>query len=86
MSEQEAIDLLVNRAEQARVEFLQLDQQQVDEIIKQMTLAGVEQYMELAKLAVEETKRGVFEDKCTKNLFATEEIYHSIKNNRTVGV
>jgi acetaldehyde dehydrogenase/alcohol dehydrogenase len=86
MSEQEAIDLLVNRAEQARVEFLQLDQQQVDEIIKQMTLAGVEQYMELAKLAVEETKRGVFEDKCTKNLFATEEIYHSIKYNRTVGV
>ncbi|MFZ3171840.1 MAG: aldehyde dehydrogenase family protein [Carboxydocellales bacterium] len=86
MSEQEAIDVLVNRAEQARVEFLQLDQQQVDEIIKQMTLAGVEQYMELAKLAVEETKRGVFEDKCTKNLFATEEIYHSIKYNRTVGV
>jgi len=31
--------------------------------------------MELAKAAVEETKRGVYEDKIIKNLFATEYIY-----------
>ncbi|MEO2873753.1 bifunctional acetaldehyde-CoA/alcohol dehydrogenase, partial [Lacticaseibacillus paracasei] len=42
--------------------------------------------MELAKLAVDETGRGVWEDKAIKNMFATEEIWHSIKNNKTVGV
>ena len=42
--------------------------------------------MELAKLAVEETNRGIYEDKITKNMFATEYIYHSIKYEKTVGI
>ena len=42
--------------------------------------------MELAKMAVEETGRGIYEDKITKNMFATEYIYHSIKYEKTVGV
>ncbi len=40
----------------------------------------------LAKLAVEETGRGVYEDKCIKNIFATEYIWHSIKKDKTVGI
>ena len=51
-----------------------------------MTLAGLDKHMELAKMAVEETGRGVYEDKITKNMFATEYVYHSIKNEKTVGV
>ena len=35
-----------------------------------MALAGLEAHMRLAKLAIEETKRGVYEDKITKNLYA----------------
>ncbi|NLI60637.1 MAG: bifunctional acetaldehyde-CoA/alcohol dehydrogenase, partial [Clostridiales bacterium] len=58
---------------------------QVDRIVKAMTLAGIDQHMKLAKMAVEETKRGVYEDKIIKNLFATEYIYHSIKYEKTVG-
>lgn len=42
--------------------------------------------MRLAKLAVEETKRGVYEDKALKNMFATESIWHNIKNNKTCGI
>ncbi len=42
--------------------------------------------MELAKMAVEETGRGIYEDKITKNMFATEYVYHSIKYEKTVGV
>ncbi|MCB6949659.1 bifunctional acetaldehyde-CoA/alcohol dehydrogenase, partial [Roseburia faecis] len=57
-----------------------------DNIVKQMALAGLEQHMVLAKMAVEETGRGVYEDKITKNLFATEYIYHNIKYNKTVGI
>ncbi|EIA23478.1 iron-containing alcohol dehydrogenase, partial [Candidatus Arthromitus sp. SFB-1] len=37
-------------------------------------------------LAIEETKRGVFEDKVIKNLFATEYIHHDIKHIKTVGI
>ena len=51
-----------------------------------MSMAGLERHMELAKMAVEETGRGIYEDKITKNMFATEYIYHSIKYGKTVGV
>ena len=80
------IDGYVEKAQKALDEFMDMTQEQVDKIVKEMTLAGLEKHMELAKLAVEETKRGVYEDKITKNMFATEYIYHSIKNERTVGV
>ncbi len=80
------IDDLVARAKKASEEYLKLDQDQVNEIIKQMAMAGLEHHMELAKMAVEETGRGIYEDKITKNMFATEYIYHSIKYDKTVGV
>ncbi|MBM7854826.1 acetaldehyde dehydrogenase/alcohol dehydrogenase [Desulfohalotomaculum tongense] len=80
------IDGLVNRAIAAKDEFMKLNQEQVDKIVKAMALAGLDKHMKLAKLAVEETKRGVYEDKITKNIFATEYIYHSIKYEKTVGV
>lgn len=81
-----AIDGYVEKAQKALAEFRNMTQEQIDKIVKEMTLAGLEKHMELAKLAVEETKRGIYEDKITKNMFATEYIYHSIKNEKTVGV
>ncbi|NLM49646.1 MAG: bifunctional acetaldehyde-CoA/alcohol dehydrogenase [Clostridiaceae bacterium] len=80
------IDELVKRAQKAGEKMFLLNQQQVDEIVKQMALAGIREHMNLARLAIEETKRGVYEDKIIKNLFATEYIYHSIKYDKTVGV
>lgn len=83
---QKMIDDLVNKAQGALQSFLDLKQEEVDNIIKAMTLAGLDRHMELAKMAVEETGRGVYEDKITKNIFATEYVYHSIKYRKTVGV
>jgi len=82
----EMIDKLVANAEKALKEYLTLNQEQVDKIVREMTLKGLENHMYLAKLAVEETGRGVFEDKVIKNIFATEYIYHSIKNEKSVGI
>ena len=79
------IDDLVQRAKKASKEYMKLSQVDVDRIIKAMSMAGEEHHMELAKLAVEETGRGIYEDKITKNMFATEYIYHSIKYDKTVG-
>ncbi len=80
------IDDLVAKARKASEEYMKLNQEQVNNIVKAMSMAGLEHHMELAKLAVEETNRGIYEDKITKNMFATEYIYHSIKYDKTVGV
>ena len=80
------IDDLVEKAKIASKEYLKLDQETVDNITKAMSMAGLEHHMELAKMAVEETGRGIYEDKITKNMFATEYVYHSIKYEKTVGI
>ena len=80
------IDDLIVKAKKASKEYLKLDQKTVDNIIKKMAMAGLENHMKLAKMAVEETGRGIYEDKITKNMFATEYVYHSIKYGKTVGV
>ena len=82
----EMVDNLVQRAKIASKKYLELNQEQVNNIVKAMSMAGLENHMKLAKMAVEETGRGVYEDKITKNMFATEYVYHSIKYEKTVGV
>ncbi|MDQ7790148.1 MAG: aldehyde dehydrogenase family protein, partial [Clostridia bacterium] len=83
---QQLIDGLVENARTAYREYLDMDQGQIDRIVQAAALAGVDRHMELARLALEETGRGIYEDKVIKNLFATEYIYHDIKYERTVGV
>ena len=80
------IDNLVKKANIAMEEMMKLNQEEIDNIVQVMAKAGLENHIKLAKLAVEETKKGVFEDKVTKNIFATEYIYNDIKYKKTVGV
>ena len=58
----------------------------VDRIVKAMVLAGLEQAQHLARLAIEETRLGVLEDKAIKNMVATEFVYNYVRDKRTVGV
>ncbi|MHC5269141.1 bifunctional acetaldehyde-CoA/alcohol dehydrogenase [Enterococcus sp. LJL98] len=62
------------------------DQEKVDHIVHEMAMAALNEHMPLAKMAVEETGRGIYEDKAIKNMYASEYIWHSIKHNKTVGV
>lgn len=80
------IDKLALNAQKALDEYMKMDQEQVDKVVQAMALAGLEHHMELAKLAVEETGRGVVEDKIIKNMFSTEYIWHSVKHTKTVGI
>jgi len=80
------LDQLVNQAQTAAAVFTQFSQDDVDRIIKPMVLAGLEQAQNLARLAVEETRLGVMEDKVIKNMVATEFAYNYVKDKRTVGV
>jgi acetaldehyde dehydrogenase / alcohol dehydrogenase len=81
-----AIDMLANKAEKALGEFRCYTQEMVDKIVKEVALAALENHKKLAKLAVTETRRGVYEDKVFKNMFATEFIYNNIRDMKTVGV
>lgn len=82
----EYIQGLIDKANRAKEKFMKLDQEQVDGIVQAMAMAGLEKHMQLAKMAVEETGRGVYEDKIIKNLFAAEYIHNSIKYDKTVGI
>lgn len=77
---------LVSQARTAAAVFTQFTQEDVDRIVKPMVLAGLEQAQHLARLAVEETRLGVMEDKVIKNMVASEFVYNYIKDKRTVGV
>jgi len=80
------LERLVSQARTAAAVFTQFTQEDVDRIVKAMVLAGLDQAQHLARLAVEETKLGVMEDKVLKNMVATEFVYNYIKDKRTVGV
>src|SRR5579864_5603131 len=77
---------LVGQARAAAAVFTQYTQEDVDRIVKPMVLAGLGQAQYLARLAIEETKLGVMEDKAIKNMVATEFVYNYVKDKRTVGV
>ena len=64
---EKVINDLVERAKKASKEYRKLNQEQVDNAVKAMSMAGLEHHMELAKLAVEETGRGIYEDKIIKD-------------------
>src|SRR5574344_1244862 len=80
------INGLVDKALVALEEFRKLDQEKVDYIVAKVSTAVLDNHERLAKLAVEETKRGVFEDKCTKNLFACEYVVNQMRHIKTCGI
>ncbi len=82
----EMVDLLIENAKTALNEYMSLDQETVDDIVRAMAFAAMENHAKLAKMAVEETGRGVVEDKIIKNMFSAEYIWNSIKNEKTVGI
>jgi acetaldehyde dehydrogenase/alcohol dehydrogenase len=80
------IDGFVTTATEAAEAFRALDQEAVDRIVLAMVRAGIGAATELARLAVEETGFGVFEDKVVKNYVATEFLWDYLKDKPTVGV
>ncbi|HVM93446.1 MAG TPA: bifunctional acetaldehyde-CoA/alcohol dehydrogenase [Terriglobales bacterium] len=80
------LDNLVSQAKTAAALFAQFTQEDVDRIVRAMVLAGLEHAQHLARLAIEETRIGVMEDKVIKNMVASEFVYNFVKDKRTVGV
>jgi len=80
------VDDKVSLALKALNEFASFDQEKIDFIVAKCTVAALDQHGTLAKMAVDETGRGVFEDKATKNLFACEYMVNYLRDLKTVGI
>lgn len=80
------IDQLLENAQKAAAEFKKLDQNQTDNIVRNVYETGFDNRIKLAKLAIEETKLGVLRDKVIKNIIATRFVYEDIIGLKTVGV
>lgn len=78
--------LLLKNAKKAQVELAQMSQCQIDRICKAIKDAAMANLERLAKMANEETGFGVIKDKIIKNYFASQVVYESIKEMKTVGI
>jgi acetaldehyde dehydrogenase (acetylating) len=82
---QEARTMLA-KADAAAELYKTFSQEQVDKIVKAMCDAGYEARERLAKLAVEETGFGKWQDKVEKNVVGTKMLYDYIKDMKTCGI
>lgn len=80
------VNSLVEKGLRSLDEFRKLNQEQIDYIVAKASIAALNKHGVLAMHAVEETGRGVFEDKATKNLFACENVVRRLRDLKTVGV
>ena len=80
------VDQLVSKAQVALSKFEEFTQEQVDYIVAKCSVAGLDAHGTLAEAAVNETGRGVFEDKAVKNLFACEYVTSNLRHLKTVGI
>ena len=80
------VDQLVSKAQVALSKFEEFTQEQVDYIVAKCSVAGLDAHGTLAEAAINETGRGVFEDKAVKNLFACEYVTSNLRHLKTVGI
>ncbi|HIW20915.1 MAG TPA: bifunctional acetaldehyde-CoA/alcohol dehydrogenase [Candidatus Dorea intestinavium] len=89
-------DMIVNSIEtlqkrmgemrEAQKKFSKFNQAEVDQIFFAAAMAANKMRIPLAKAAIEETGRGVLEDKIIKNHYAAEYTYNYYKDTKTCGV
>ena len=82
----ETLEAKMKAIREAQKEFAKFSQEQVDNIFYEAAMAANKMRIPLAKMAVEETQRGVLEDKIIKNHYAAEYIYNAYKDTKTCGV
>jgi acetaldehyde dehydrogenase (acetylating) len=78
--------MAVKKAKEAQSIFQAFSQQEVDRVVKAMADAAYEKSYELANSAVEETGLGIVEHKAIKNQVASQDVYLSICDQKTVGI
>src|SRR6516164_11561446 len=82
---QEARNLL-QTAHDAWLKFEEFTEDQVEQILLEISKVGIANAESLARMAVEETGYGTVEHKTLKNLFCADDVYRAIRPMKTVGI
>lgn len=80
------VRILVKAAKEAQAIYANFTQEQVDKVVKAVSMEVRKHAELLAKMANKETGFGKWQDKIIKNKFAAEVVYESIKDMKTVGI
>ncbi|WP_032122345.1 aldehyde dehydrogenase family protein [Clostridium amazonitimonense] len=80
------IDELIKRAKEAQGKFEEFSQEEVDKVVKAIAQVVYTRAEELAKMAIEETGMGVYDDKVLKNKGKSKLIWNNLKGKKSVGV
>ena len=86
VNDEKSLEKMLSRVRTAQEKFASYTHEQVDNIFFAAAAAADKARITLAKMAVEETGMGVFEDKVIKNHYAAEYIYNKYKDAKTCGV
>ncbi len=77
---------LLKVAKVAQEKLAKMSQEEIDKIVKAIAEASAANAEKLAKMAVEETGFGIWQDKVIKNIFGSTYVYEYIKDLKTVGI
>ncbi len=86
MDDKSFISELVEKAKVAQKELATYSQKEIDAIVKVIAKTVYDNAEELARMAVDETRMGVYEDKVAKNKGKSKTIYNHIIDKKTIGV
>lgn len=80
------METLISKARRAQCQFETWPQHGIDRLIKNLGLAIFHQAEPLARLALDETRMGLYEDKVVKNKMKASLIWHHLKDKPSVGI
>ncbi|MDF2676370.1 MAG: aldehyde dehydrogenase family protein [Bacillota bacterium] len=86
MDDKKLIQDLIEKARIAQQELATYSQEELNAIVKIIGKTVYDNAEKLAKMAVEETEMGVYEDKVAKNKGKSKAIYNHIKDKKSVGI
>ncbi len=86
MDDKKLIQDLIEKARIAQQELATYSQEELNAIVKVIGKTVYDNAELLAKMAVEETGMGVYEDKVAKNKGKSKSIYNHIKDKKSVGI
>ncbi|MCL5072994.1 MAG: aldehyde dehydrogenase family protein, partial [Actinobacteria bacterium] len=86
MAELGLVDSMLVKARSAQAGFEKFSQEQVDQVVKAIAKVVYDNAKELARMAVDETRMGNYEDKLKKKLGKARILWHSLKGKKSVGI
>lgn len=86
MENKTEIQMMIERSRIAQKKFELFDQRQVDAVVRAIAKVVYDHAVELARMAADETRMGVYEDKIKKNQGKARIIWNSLKNKPSVGI